>query len=102
MSLVQKLNALVAGIDDPKIKFDVMGTINFLADLYSAGKINLEDLMRDLLDICRTIVGITNVNLTQNEVEAKAKLLAEDLATEIKLQGLRKRMIQGKLDMIFR
>jgi hypothetical protein len=102
MSLVEKLNALTAGIDDPKVKFDVMGTINFLADLYSAGKINLEDLMRDLLDICRTIVEITNVDLTRDEVEAKAKLLAEDLATEIKLQGLRKRMIHGKLDMIFR
>ena len=102
MSLVQKLNALVAGIDDPKIKFDVMGTVNFLADLYSAGKINLEDLTKDLLDICRTIVGITNVDLTRDEVEAKAKLLAEDLATEIKLQGLRKRMIHGNLDMIFR
>jgi hypothetical protein len=102
MSLTQKLNALVAGIDDPKVKFDVMGTVNFLAELYSAGKINLDDLMRDLLDICRTIVEITNVDLTRDELEARARLLAEDLAIEIKLQGIRKRAIHSKLDMIFR
>jgi len=102
MSLMQKLQALTAGIEDPKVKFDIMGTINFLADLYSSGKINDENLRNDLLDICRTVVEITNVDLTKEEIEARAKLIADDLFLEIKVRNLRKRIIKNKLDMIFR
>jgi hypothetical protein len=99
---MQKLQALTAGIEDPKVKFDIMGTINFLADLYSSGKIRDEDLRNDLLDICRTVVEITNVDLTKEDIEAKARLIADDLFLEIKVRNLRKRVIRGKLDMIFR
>jgi hypothetical protein len=102
MSLMQKLQALTARIEDPKVKFDIMGTINFLADLYSSGKISDEDLRNDLLDICRTVVEITNVDLTKEEIEARAKLIADDLFLEIKVRNLRKKVIRGKLDMIFR
>ena len=102
MSLMQKLQALTAGIEDPKVKFDIMGTINFLAELYGSGKISDEDLRNDLLDICRTVVEITNVDLTKEEIEARARLIADDFFTEIKVRNLRKRIIKNKLDMIFR
>jgi hypothetical protein len=93
MSLSQKLLALVSGIGDPKVRIDIMSTINFLFDLYTSGRINEDQLRTDLFDICQTIVSECNPELLEDEVRKRANMLADELVRTMKVDGLRARTL---------
>jgi hypothetical protein len=93
MSLSQKVLALVSGIDNPRVRIDIMSTINFLFDLYTSGRVNEEQLRTDLFDICQTIVSECNPDLLEDEVRKRASLLVDELARTMKVEGLRARTL---------
>jgi len=93
MSLSQKVLALVSGIDNPRVRFDTMSTINFLFDLYNSGRISEEELRTDLADICSTVLAETNPELAEDEVRKRANTLADELARIMKVEGLRRRTL---------
>ena len=93
MSLSQKLLALVSGIDNPKVRIDIMSTVNFLFDLYTSGRINEDQLRGDLYDICRTIVSECNPDLVEDEARKRASVLVDELVRTMKVEGLRARTL---------
>jgi len=93
MSLTQKIQALVSGIDDPRMRMDVASTITFLADLYGNGRISREDLARDLYDICVDVLRASNPELLDEEIAERARILADELLQAIRLSRLAQRTI---------
>jgi hypothetical protein len=93
MSLSQKVLALVSGIGDPRVRIDIMSTINFLFDLYVSGRINEDQLRTDLFDICQTIVSECNHELLEDEVRKRASVLVDELVRTMKVEGLRARTL---------
>jgi hypothetical protein len=93
MTLSQKIQALVSGIDDPKIRFDVASTLNFLFNLFSSGRINEDQLSSDLREVCRTVVEVSNPELMEDEVRARVDILVDELVRTMKIEGLVKRVM---------
>jgi len=93
MSLSQKVLALVSGIDNARVRFDIMSTINFLYSLYCSGRINEDQLRDDLADICFTVISESNPDLSEDEVRKRANVLADDLTRTMKIAGVRRRAL---------
>jgi hypothetical protein len=95
MVLMAKVQALIAGIDDPRARVDVAATIKLLADLYVHGRIGEDDLRRDLTDVVRTVVSYTMPDLLEEDIRDRVELIVDDLVRAIKIEGLRMRALSG-------
>jgi hypothetical protein len=86
MSLMQKVQALIAGIEDPKVRLDVASTIKFLSDLYGSGRANEEEVRSDLFDICADVIRMSNPALVEDEVRKRASIVADELFQTIRIE----------------
>jgi len=93
MSLSQKVLALVAGIDNPKVRFDIMSTVNFLFNLFISGRVNEEQLRGDLFEICLSVLTESSPELTEEEIRKRASMLADELVRTMKIEGVSKRAL---------
>jgi len=93
MSLVQKINALTAGISDPRIKMEIAKTINFLFGVYCTGRVSEEEIRSDLIEICKTILIETNPDLLEEDIRKRANFLADELLRTMKIEGMSKRAL---------
>ena len=91
MSLTQKVLALIAGISDPRIRVDVMSTVNFLFDLYCSNRIDVDQLRSDLSEICFSVISLTCPELTEDEVAGRVNVVVDDLIKTMRVEGLRRR-----------
>lgn len=92
MSLPMKIMNLVKNLRDPSMRIDVASTINYLADLFSLGKITEENLREDLEEICSTVLQEIRSDLTKEEIKELAKKEVNELVNLIKFSMVRKRM----------
>lgn len=92
MSLMSKVRALISGIDDPKVRLDVAQTINFLAGLYSIGRINDNQLKDDLFEICSDVISYSNPELDAEEIRRRASAVAEELYKSIRIERVSHRI----------
>jgi len=95
MVLMAKVQALIAGIDDPKVRVDVAATIKMLADLYMHGKISEDDLRNDLTDVVMSVLSVTMSDLLHEDIRDRAEIIVDDLVQAIKIEGLRIRLLSG-------
>jgi hypothetical protein len=93
LSVALKVKALTAALPDPASAMNVASTINFLFNLFSNGKINEEDLRRDLRDICRTVLNITNPDLTEEDVRKRVEVVVDELVESMKIESLSRRVM---------
>jgi len=93
MSLMSKVQALIAGITSPRVRLDVAGTINFLYELYASGRINEEQLRSDLFEICFEVIAMSNPDLMDEEIRERTGIVVDDLVRTMKIEGVRRRMI---------
>lgn len=92
MTLWTKINALIAGISDPKTRIDVASSINYLYNLFSHGAISEDQLKGDLKEICATVIEASNPLLTEEEVMRRAEAVVEDLVKTMKLESVHHRV----------
>lgn len=100
MSFMQKLQALTAGIDDPRVRMDVMSTVNFLADLYFSGRIKEDQLRDDLFEVASTVISMTRPELTEDDVRRRANVVVEELVQTLKVDGLMRRTLSRFMGML--
>ena len=93
MSVALKVKALIAALPDPASAMNVASTINFLFNLFSNGKINEEDLRRDLRDICSTVMNITNPDLSEEEIRKRVEVVVDELVEAMKVESLSRRVM---------
>jgi len=93
LSVALKVKTLMAALPDPASAMNVASTINFLFNLFSNGKINEEDLRRDLRDICRTVLNITNPDLTEEDVRKRVEVVVDELVESMKIESLSRRVM---------
>jgi len=93
VSLARKVEALVAGIVDPRVRVDVMSTVNFLYSLFVRGKVSEEEVFRDLVDVCSTVIRLSEPGLAEEEVRDRASSIADGLLTAMKVEGLSRRAL---------
>jgi hypothetical protein len=89
---MSKVRALISGIDDPKVRLDVAQTINFLAGVYSSGRINDNQLRDDLFEICSDVIAMSNPDLDAEEVRKRASVVAEELFRAIRIESVARRI----------
>lgn len=92
MSLPMKIMSLIKNVRDPSMRIDIASTINYLADLYSIGKISEEELLNDLIEICQAIIIETNKKITKEEAIKLAEKEANEILNLIKITRIRKRI----------
>jgi len=92
MSLWVKINALVSGIPDNRVRLDIATTINYLYNVYTAGGINEEQLRSELVNICRDIIEMSNPLLAPEEVRKRAEIVADDLVKTMRIKALTDRV----------
>jgi hypothetical protein len=92
MTLWTKVNALIAGISDPKVRIDIASTINHLKNLFSHGAISEDQLMGDLKEICATVIEMANPLLPREEVMKRAEAVVEDLVKAMKVESIHYRV----------
>jgi hypothetical protein len=92
MTLWTKVNALIAGIGDPRVRIDVASTINYLYNLFSHGAISEDQLLVDLKEICATVIELANPLLPRDEVLRRAEAVAEDLVKTMKVESVHYRV----------
>jgi hypothetical protein len=97
---MQKVQALVAGVDDPRVRLDVMSTINFLADLFHSGRINENQLRNDLFEIASTVISMTRPELTEDDVRRRANVVVEELTQTLKVDQLYRRTLSRFMGML--
>ena len=90
---MQKVQALIAGIGDHKVRVDVASTINFLADLYGSGRVNEEEIRKDLLDICVDVIRASYPEFQDEEVRKRASIVAEELFQSMRVERMVGRMM---------
>ena len=88
MSFTQQVQALVAGLNNPRDRFEIMRTLNYLKDVYASGGLSEDALRSDVLDICKTVISVTSPKLTEDEVRERAEIIAEEIVKSIKLECL--------------
>jgi hypothetical protein len=93
MSLMQKVQALISGIDDVRVRMEVASTIRFLADLYSNGRAGEDEIRKDLLEICTDVLRLSNPDLLDEEIAERAKILADEIFQSMRLDRLVQRTI---------
>jgi ubiquitin C-terminal hydrolase len=87
---MQKVLALISGIDDPRTRVDIMSTINFLFDLYCNNKIGEDQLRGDLTEICSQIISATHPELTEEDIRKRVSIVVDDLMKTMRIEGLRR------------
>jgi hypothetical protein len=92
MTLWTKINALLAGIGDPKTRIDIASTINFLYNLFSHGGISEDQLRQELTEICATVIEVSNPILPKDEVLKRAEAEADDLIKTMKVESIHYRV----------
>ena len=94
MTLWTKINALLAGISDPKTRIDVATSINYLYNLFSHGVISEDQLRSDLKEICASVIEASNPLLVEEEVIQRAEAVAEDLVKTMKVESIHYRTMR--------
>jgi hypothetical protein len=92
MTLWTKVNALLAGISDPKTRIDIATSINYLYNLFSHGAISEDQLRSDLKEICASVIESSNPLLTEEEAMRRAEAVADDLIRTMKLESIHHRV----------
>jgi hypothetical protein len=92
MTLWTKINALLAGISDPKTRIDIATSINYLYNLFSHGAISEDQLRSDLKEICASVIEASNPLLTEEEAMRRAEAVVDDLVKTMKLESIHYRV----------
>jgi hypothetical protein len=92
MTLWTKVNALLAGIPDPKARVDIASTINLLHGLFVRGEVSEDQLRSDLVEICETVIEAANPLVTREEARARAEAVADDLIRTMKVESVHYRV----------
>lgn len=92
MSLQAKIFELIKDVPDPMMRIDVASTISFLADIYILHSADEDEIFKDLVDVCLTVINLTRPDLEENEKRDLAEKKARDLLTTIKMRGMTRRM----------
>jgi len=100
MTLWTKINALIAGISDPKTRIDVATSINYLYNLFSHGAISEDQLRSDLKEICASVLEASNPLLTEEEAMRRAEAVVDDLIRTMKLESVHHR-VRVRLKSLF-
>jgi hypothetical protein len=93
MSFTKQIQALTAALSDPKQRFEVARTLNFLKDAYSAGKMSDEQLLSDVKEVCEATIALASPDLTEDEVRERAATVAEEIVKSIKIECLFRRTL---------
>jgi hypothetical protein len=99
-TLAQKINSLISGLGDPRVRIDVAQTINFLFGVYCQGKVTDGEVKNDLFEICYTVVKESVPNITEDEIRARADALAEDFLRTFRVQSLSKRLTNRIVEIL--
>jgi hypothetical protein len=92
MTLWSKIKALISGIGDPKVRMDVASTINFLFDLFRHGGITEDQLKKDLTEVCRSVIEVTNPLMPEGEIRERAEIIVDDLIRTMKVESIHHRV----------
>jgi len=92
MALWAKVNALISGIPDNRVRLDVATTINFLYSVYCDGGINEDQLRGELVSICMDVIGMSNPMLSPEDIRDRAEMAADDLVKAMKIEALVRRV----------
>ena len=92
MGLWSKVNALISGIPDNRLRIEIASTINFLYNVYAQGGVNEDQLRGELKEICRTVVELSNPMLLPEDVNDRAEVLADELIRDMKIEALMHRV----------
>jgi len=92
MTLWSKIRSLISGIGDSRVRVDIASSINFLFDLFRHGQITEEQLKKELTNICRSVIEITNPLIPEDEVSMRAEVIADDLIRTMKVESIHYRV----------
>jgi hypothetical protein len=99
-TLGQKVNALISGLSDPRVRIDVAQTINFLFGVYCQGKVKEDEVRGDLYEICHTVVRESNPLIAEDEVRVRAEALTDDFLRTFKVQSLNRRLTNRIIEIL--
>jgi hypothetical protein len=92
VSLQELILDLVKGFTDPEDRIGIAMTINYLRDLYIDGKIDYNELKKEIHDVLLQVIMRKNPTLTFQDADSKAKELTEQFMRAIQFETLRVRM----------
>lgn len=93
MSLMAKVRALIAGIEDTHIRVDVATSIKYLFELYADGRAREQDILDDLRELLASVLSETKPEATPDEIMKLSSVLAEEFIRTFKVEGSARRLM---------
>jgi len=90
-----KVLKVLEGITDPELRINVSSTVFFLLDVYATGKVDENEIKRDLTDIFKDVIAYKNPGMPPPQVLEEAKKVAEDVLRDARILRMA-RMTMGR------
>jgi len=91
MLYLRKLQEILSDVPDHRTRLDVASTVNYLANLFSRGTINEEQLKEELTKILVEVLDYTQPS-SPEELKNRAESVAQDLIRAIKVDTVSRRV----------